>query len=295
MLVKEAVEGFIAWCLEQRLKPATIAVYRGRLVWLKRALGERELDSLTKEDVKAFLARESRFADGRPKAPDTIRLNAVAFDRVQKWALEHGHLDDLIIAKIPKPGGRKRELLPAPEETQQILNEGPEDFQMIYRALRLCGARPGELCAAQIKDIDRRAGEIVLKDHKTVGKTGRPRRIALGHPALAELVRQAISDRTEGPIFLRANGRAWDTQALSSAYRRARKRAGLPEGLVLYLARHEHATQLYKKTGDLKAVADALGHTQIQTTMRYTRVDGETLKKNQQLFDEGLPGDARAA
>jgi len=199
-----------------------------------------------------------------------------------------------ITAKLKKPGGRKRELLPTPEETARLLVHSRPDFSILYRALRLTGARPGELCKALITDIDRRAGEIVLHDHKTAGKTGAPRRIAIGHPTLQELLQTAIADRTEGPIFLDRQGRAWTTARLSASYRRARIKAGLQRGLVLYLARHEHATQIYKATGDLKATADALGHRQLSTTMRYTRIDGETLKKNQKLFDEQLPPTATA-
>ena len=40
----------------------------------------------------------------------------------------------------------------------------------------------------------------------------------------------------------------------------ARKAAGLPEGLVLYCARHDCGTYLLVKTGNLKAVMDSMGH-----------------------------------
>ncbi len=55
-----------------------------------------------------------------------------------------------------------------------------------------------------------------------------------------------------------------------------------------------HARQLHLsgqenlREADLDAVADALGHTQLNTTMRYTRADADTLKKNQNYFNEGL-------
>lgn len=288
MRVQDSIDAYVA-SLEQRgRKPATVRQYRVRLASFRAKYGELDLEALTREQLAEHLERQRTFADGRPKAPDTVRADAVALEQWQKWGVGAGHLAAPLLVGLKKPKGRERDQLPTPEESQRILAHGAEDFRDVYRALRLTGARPGELVGAQIEDIDSRAGEIVLRDHKTAGKTGKPRRIAIGHAALKEILARQIGERRTGPIFRRSSGRAWTVPALSTAYRTARRAAGLPEGLVLYLARHEHATQLYRQTQDLKAVADALGHTQLSTTMRYTRVESETLKKHQQLFDEGF-------
>jgi integrase len=49
----------------------------------------------------------------------------------------------------------------------------------------------------------------------------------------------------------------------------ARCKAGLPEALVLYCARHTYATDTLARTGNMAAVMDALGHANVQTTMIY--------------------------
>src|SRR5262245_21202214 len=84
-------------------------------------------------------------------------------------------------------------------------------------ALRQCSARPGELCRATIADIDRTSRVIVLREQKTVCKTGKPRRIPIGRK-LAELLEQAIGERNEGPIFLSPSGKGWSVQNLSRTY-----------------------------------------------------------------------------
>lgn len=287
MRVEEAITAFIQFVASDR-SASTVRSYRGRLGLLQRAFGTRALSSLTPDELQAWLQAQRTFPDGREKAPDTIRLTVITFELWQSWLVKRRDIPQAWLEKQAKPGGRKREMLPNADETKQLLSQAQPDFLCAYRALRLTGARPGELARSQIEDIDRRAGLIVLQQHKTAKKTGRPRRIAIGHPALVQLINEAIGERTTGPIFLRANGRPWTTESLSAAYRRARVAAKLPAGLVLYLARHEHATQLYKSTGDLKAVADALGHSQLNTTMRYTRTDADTLKRNQGRFEEGL-------
>lgn len=285
MLVSDALTAFLAHVAETR-SPLTLRAYRGRLKSLPSAM--TDIAEFTADRLDEWLAARALKPNGQPAAPDTIRLTLAALDQFQAWMVGNKCLSMPIVVKARKPSGRQRELLPTKAETRLLLEHSPRDFSPIYRALRLTGARPGELCGSTIIDIDERAGEIVLARHKTARKTGKPRRIAIGHPALVELIRLAIGERTAGPIFLRSNGHAWTTDTLSATYRRARKAAGLPQGLVLYLTRHEHATELYRSTKDLKSVADALGHTQLSTTMRYTRVDAATLKSNQQLFNEDL-------
>ncbi len=50
---------------------------------------------------------------------------------------------------------------------------------------------------------------------------------------------------------------------------KARKAAGLPEALVLYCARHDFGTFVMSKTGNLKAVMDTMGHSDVKIAMTY--------------------------
>ncbi len=46
-------------------------------------------------------------------------------------------------------------------------------------------------------------------------------------------------------------------------------RAGLPNDLVLYCARHGFGTEMYRATKNLFAVMNVMGHTTVSTTMKY--------------------------
>jgi integrase len=282
--VRDAIAGFGAW-LELHRARNTGLLFRSRLRSLANdpELGPRPLSSLTLADVEAWLARAGRWPDGRLKAPDTRRANAIAFLRLQAWAVEHGHLTVGIVPRLEKPAGRERERIPTAAETERLLAAAPPAFALIYRALRQCGARPNELCRATIADWQRDQRAIVLEDHKTAEKTGRPRRIAVGR-RLEAILLEAIGERREGPIFLSPAGRAWRPQRLSTLYRQLRDRAGLPKDLCLYLARHEHGTKVCRKLG-IKAAADALGHTSIKTTQRYAHSTDDERAENQDAVD----------
>src|SRR5262249_21391558 len=52
---------------------------------------------------------------------------------------------------------------------------------------------------------------------------------------------------------------------------KARKKAGLPEDLVLYCARHDFGTYMFQKAGNIAAVINSMGHSEVKTAMRYQR------------------------
>ena len=212
----------------------------------------------------------------------------MAIERLQTWCVERKVIEAPILDKIEKPCGRQRDRIPTKAEIEAILAIATPEFWLIYQSLRHCGARPNELCRTTVADLrwdeDGERGTIVLEKHKTAKKTGKPRLIPVGK-RLAELIRESLGDRTEGPLFLRPNGKPWTTQTLSSNFRRLRQKAGLPDDLCLYLTRHEHGTVITEKFG-IKAAADALGHSNIQTTMRYAKRDLRGMKDRQDAFGE---------
>src|SRR5262249_16491928 len=134
-----------------------------------------------------------------------------------------------------------------------------------------------------IADIDRAANVIVLKQHKTARKTGKPRRIPIGRK-LGELLDQAIGGRQAGPIFLSPAGTAWSVSNLSRTYSRRRGLAGLPRDLVLYLARHECGTKICREKG-IEYARRLLGHANISTTQRYMHLDERELAEAQDLME----------
>ena len=177
----------------------------------------------------------------------------------------------------------RRDRVPTNAETEAILAQASPAFRLIYLALRQCGARPGELCRATIADIDRATNAIVLREHKTARKTGKPRRIPIGRK-LGDILAQAIRDRQSGPIFLSPAGKRWSVQNLSRTYSRMRDQAGLPRDLVLYLARHECGTKICREKG-IEYARRLLGHANISTTQRYMHLDERELADAQDLVE----------
>lgn len=253
-------------------KPATVKFYRSRGRWIVSAFASRESTSLQEAEVKRACDAANRWPDGRPKAPDTIRANMIAWHQFEAWLIDTGRLTSPIVSQaFKKPAGRQREMLPDVDQIKKILLRSNREFSRIYRALLMTGARPDELCRAQIVDYDRDERVIRLQDHKTVGKSKRPRRIPIGKHCL-HLINEAIGKRTEGPIFVTEQGRPWKRSHLSAMFRRLRDRAGVPREIVLYATRHAAATQLCQAVG-ISAAGEVLGHADLRTTQRYVHHD----------------------
>src|SRR5262249_47120515 len=148
-----------------------VAFYRARLKKFCQQFNSRELASLTPLEIDEHLADA-----GTGMSDSTRHHDVVALQRLQKFALDHKLIEVPVFGELEKPRVGQRARLPAADETATILARASPEFRLIYSALRQCGARPGELCRATIADIDRVANAIILRDHKTAQKTGKPRR-----------------------------------------------------------------------------------------------------------------------
>ena len=54
--------------------------------------------------------------------------------------------------------------------------------------------------------------------------------------------------------------------------------AGLPRELVLYCARHDFGSFVLAKTGNLKAVMNAMGHGNVRSAMVYQHLEGKIIR-----------------
>jgi integrase len=65
---------------------------------------------------------------------------------------------------------------------------------------------------------------------------------------------------------------------VAKQFRDARRLAGLPETLKLYCARHAFATYAVEATGNVFAVADAMGHEDLKTTRIYQHPEMDSIR-----------------
>src|SRR5579863_10719488 len=96
-------------------------------------LNDRDLAMLTPLEIDEHLALA-----GSGLSESTRHHNAVALERLQKFALQNKLLDKPVFGILEKPRVGRRERLPTPTETEAILSRASAAFRLIYSALRQC-------------------------------------------------------------------------------------------------------------------------------------------------------------
>jgi integrase len=251
-----SVKEFLAWKRSQGVADSTYEHYRSRTRVLLGPLAAVKLKKLTRE---ALL--EPLHANDEGKRRATRSASRRALSNYQRWLLR----EELIVEPLLTPedlrshGTDRRQRFATDKENEQILSVVKRDYRLLYMAQLLTGARPGELVNATIDEIHEENGRrtIIPKHHKTEHH-GAIRFIPI-RGEVNDIVDEAIGGRTEGRIFLRANGQPWTVQVATTRFRVARRQCGIPEHIKPYLARHAFITKTAKEKGETKAAALA-GH-----------------------------------
>jgi len=156
----------------------------------------------------------------------------------------------------------------------------------IVELLYATGCRVGELCGADVSDVD-----LTDRRFRVLGKGRKERIIPFGQPAGRALadwleVRPDIPPRAgEQALFIGVRGRRIDQRTVRAIVQRLARQAGVsaiaPHGL-----RHSAATHILEGGADLRTVQELLGHASLATTQRYTHVSVERLRA---VFDQAHP------
>jgi integrase/recombinase XerD len=133
--------------------------------------------------------------------------------------------------------------------------------------LALNGLRVSEATGANIEALG------IERGHRTLvitRKGGKVVTIPLA-PRTARTIDLAIGERTEGPIFLAADGRRLDRHGAGRIARRVARRAGITKPFGPHTLRHAFITAALDAGVPLRDVHDAASHADPRTTMRYDR------------------------
>nr|WP_230323379.1 tyrosine recombinase XerC [Cellulomonas hominis] len=149
------------------------------------------------------------------------------------------------------------------------------------------GARVGELCGADVDDLD-----LATRTIRLTGKGAKQRVVPVGELAVEAVEawlargRPVLATETSGPALLlgRRGGRA-DQRQLRQAVHDVSAAAGVSD-VAPHALRHSVATHLLEGGSDLRSVQEVLGHASLATTQRYTHVTADRLRAS---FEQAHP------
>ena len=166
------------------------------------------------------------------------------------------------------------------------INSSPEFEKKDWLAIRdkalimliyASGLRISEALALCKKDLN--SDYFVIK-----GKGGKERVVPVLSEALS-IINQYLAllpfhiESTE-PIFRGEKGNVLSTGVFSRQLIKLRRSIGLPEHTSAHAFRHSFATHLLENGADLRSIQELLGHSDLSTTQRYTKVNIEHLAKS---------------
>ena len=134
-------------------KAKTVSTYNDRLKPLVALYGTLPVCKLNHKALTRWIeyASHSPKKDA-PMSSCTVRMTISITRRLIRFAFERRYIRQPVLFEMPLPADVKRERIPTRREQRAILAIAPRPFRRIYQALRLSGARPSELCNANIED-----------------------------------------------------------------------------------------------------------------------------------------------
>ena len=157
-------------------------------------------------------------------------------------------------------------------------------FMMIYGS----GLRISEALNLRVKDIDSKKMRIFVRE----GKGKKERYTVLSQTSL-EMLRKYYKmykpNHAEEYIFLNREGNPLTVGRTREFFRRYRRKAKLDEKFVVHSLRHSFATDLIERGATILEVKEAMGHSNIRSTMEYIHVAQIGLSVNNPL-DELMKG-----
>jgi len=152
--------------------------------------------------------------------------------------------------------------------------DDPRD-KLIVRTIYATGVRVSELCNMNIEDIDFDEHTIRIR-----GKGDKIRLVFVDEDTLADILK-FIGNRVGGPLFVGQQGKHISSRAIQHIFKHY-----APSGITPHKIRHSYASELYKRSKNLRVVQENLGHTSIKTTEIYLHTD---IDERRQVYQQYFP------
>ncbi len=185
------------------------------------------------------------------------------------------------------PYARRADSLPAVLSREEV-----ERFLKTVRNLKMrtafitiyaAGLRVSELVALTGRDIDSTRMVIAVRH----GKGGKDRYVMLSEQLLGIL--RDYWKRTKPTHWLFPGPdplQPITTRSLQRVFHDAAEAAGLDKNVTVHTLRHSFATHLLEQKVDIRVIQGLLGHRNINSTTRYTRVAVDTIRQIQSPLEQ---------
>jgi site-specific recombinase XerD len=259
----------------RNLSPATQRSYVHAVAKFGRHFG-RSPDRLDLEDVRAFQVHLVATGISWPALNQTV----CALRFFYGITLGHGEIPERIpYAREP----RKLPVVLSADEVVRFLEAVPSlKTRAALTTAYAAGLRASESVGLKVGDVD--SGRMVIR--VAHGKGGKDRYVMLSGQLLSILRTYWRLARPQNWLFPgRDEMKPIDVQVLHAACRSACAAADLAKHVTVHTLRHSFATHLLEAGTDIRIIQVLLGHANLSSTARYTRVSNGLIRGTQSPLD----------
>ena len=272
--------------VERRLSSHTLKAYSRDLKNFFLVYPTLSVDEITSADIKHHIARLNQ----RGLSPRSIKralscLRSFFVYLVRKDLLANNPATGVRAPRIAKKLPRA---LDTDQAAQLLVGSVTTPIEKRDRALLELfygsGIRLAELVGLDIQDLDLANGNA-----RVLGKGRKTRIVPLGShtvTALQAWLSTRSDQQPEDPVFVGRGNQRISPRTVQLRVKRAGMKALGVDSIHPHLLRHSFASHLLESSGDLRAVQELLGHSDISTTQIYTHLDFQHLAK---VYDVSHP------
>ena len=286
MFFSELVEGFLIDCRVRNLSDTTITKYQEAYDLFIEYQGDVDIADITLTDLRKYslyLQERNKYSagnhpwaeeDDEPLSPWTVHHYLRPVRTIFNWAVDEEILEKsparkLKLPKLPK--GRVDVF--SDEEIDELLSYARSlnyrDYTIVFLLLD-SGLRRGELVDLNVEDVDVKTGLVTVRK----GKGSKWRQIRVGDACKKVLwtYLNQHREKSESEAFFISlrDGNRISGNAVGLILRRIGQELGFR--VYTHKFRHTFATNLAKQVPNAFLVAQALGHSEINTAMIYVHL-----------------------
>lgn len=272
--------------LERNLSPNTIEAYRNDLAHLEAFMmrNDLNLENVTLEQLHTFAASLHEYGI-TPRSQARVLSGVRSFFRflVLDGVVENDPTELLEWPSLPEhlPVVLTLEEIDRIEDSIDLSKADGARNRAIIEVLFSCGLRVSELVNMKLSDLYLEDRVLLVR-----GKGNKERLVPVSNKAIADLKRwffdrnlMKIKPGEDDYVFLNRRGAHLTRTMILIMVKRQAEEAGIKKTISPHTFRHSFATALLQGGADLRSIQAMLGHEKIDTTLVYTHISNEQLRK----------------
>jgi integrase/recombinase XerC len=288
----QAIDSYLQQLRHQRrLSGHTLSNYNRDLHRFTRFLDSINIDTWDKVDeahIRQFIAQRHRQQiSARTSQRELSALRSFFNFLISEQQLRYNPARNVQAPKAKQPLPKTLDV----DQMQQLVEINTDTplairDKAILELFYSCGLRLAELVGLDLQQVDLHQALVTV-----TGKGNKTRRVPIGSKASDALrawlkIRGDYIKQETQAVFLSERGGRLSPRSIQQRLRHWAQVQGMASHVHPHMLRHSFASHILESSGDLRAVQELLGHSDINTTQIYTHLDFQHLAK---VYDKAHP------